>query len=314
MIRSLTPDELPWFLTRAFAYLGHRDPWGLAQRSVVRLRDPRRDAARAWVHVPDPGALASAAARSVPAVPAESTPSAGVVAWPPDPDRDDPTLRLAQPWHDGDDPATFVELVAELLRRLPHEAVELDLSGLESRRAAQLAAALAPMGFEPDGLRSLDFELAETPPLGRPLVLEGWRLSADAAFRAFVADAEGVVLREGRWAWLKRAHGPFTPDLWFLAHETLDQPPVGYALAGRRRGGVDGELALTAVGVARAHRGSTEMLRRLLLTLLHEFAAESPAGRVRAELSTTDGKLVAILRSIGFDVGEVRPVLRRLPA
>lgn len=300
MIRSLTPDELPWFLARAFAYLGHRDPWGLAQRSVARLRDARRDAARAWV-------LESA-------VGAAGAPTAGVVAWPPDPDRDDPTLRLAQPWHDGDDPAPFVELVGELLHRQPHEAVELDLSALRPGRAATLGEALAPLGFETDGLRSLGFELAETPPLGRPLVLEGWRLAADPEFRSFVAEAEGVALREGRWAWLKRAHGPFTPDLWFLAYETLDQPPVGYALAGRRRGGVDGELALTAAGVARKHRGSTEMLRRLLLTLLHELAAESPAGCLRAEFSTTDTKLVAIMRSIGFEVGDVRPVLRRLPA
>jgi hypothetical protein len=306
LIRSLAPDELPWFLTRAFAFLGHRDPWGLAQRSVARLRDVRRDASRAWVLESAPGGTASAAA--------VGEPTAGVVAWPPDPDRDDPTLRLAQPWHDGDDPAPFTELVGELLRRQPHEAVELDLSALGPERAAALGAALAPLGFERDGLRSLGFELAETPPLGRPLVLEGWRLTADAAFRAFVAEAEGVALHEGRWAWLKRAHGPFTPDLWFLAYETLDQPPVGYALAGRRRGGVDGELALTAVGVARAHRGSTEMLRRLLLTLLHELAAESPVGRLRAEFSTTDTKLVAIMRSIGFEVGDVRPVLRCLPA
>jgi hypothetical protein len=31
-------------------------------------------------------------------------------------------------------------------------------------------------------------------------------------------------------------------------------------------------------------------------------------------LSLTDPKLVSILRSIGFEVGDVRPVLRRLPA
>ncbi len=313
MIRSLTPDELPWFLTRAFAYLGHGDPWGLAQRSVARLRDARRDASRAWVLESAAGATAPAGAIAS-VLGASAAPTAGVIAWPPDPDLDDPTLRLAQPWHDGDDPAPLAELVAELLHRLPHEAVELDLSALGPGRAAALGEALAPLGFAPDGLRSLAFELAETPPLGRPLVLEGWRLAVDGEFRAFVAEAEGVALREGRWAWLKRAHGPFTPDLWFLAYETLDQPPVGYALAGRRRGGVDGELALTAVGVARAHRDSTEMLRRLLLTLLHELASESPVGRLRAEFSTTDGKLVAIMRSIGFEVGDVRPVLRRLPA
>lgn len=302
MIRSLSPDELPWFLARAFTFLGHGDPWGLAQRSAARLRDLRRDAGRAWVLDPEReggGAV--------------SEPAAGVVAWPPDGELDGPTLRLAQPWYAADDAASFVRLIRELLRRQPHEAVELDLSALDAAQAAQLTNALAPLGFEPDGLHALAFDLADTPPLGAPLVLEGWRLEADSSFRAFVADAEGVELREGRWAWLKRAHGKFTPDLWSLAYETLDQPPVGYALAGRCRGGVDGEVGLTAVGVARSHRESTEMLRRVVLTLLHELAAESPVGRVRAEFSARDPKLLRILRSVGFEVGGARPVLRRLP-
>ena len=77
---------------------------------------------------------------------------------------------------------------------------------------------------------------------------------------------------------------------------------------------MDGELALTAVGVAAGHRDSTEMLRRLVLSVLHELAGASPFGRVRAELSERDPKLVAILRSVGFDVGAPRPVLRRLPS
>jgi hypothetical protein len=302
VIRSLTPDELPWFLARSFAFVGHRDAWGLAQRSVARLRDPRRDAGRAWVladGTPGRGG---------------SDPRAGVVAWPPDPDLDEPTLRLAQPWHDGEDPVDFVRLVEEVLRREPHEAVELDLSAVPRASAERLTGRLAPLGFRADRLRALAFDLSDTPPLGRPLVLEAWRLETDAAFRAFVGRCEGMVVREGRWAWLKRAHGPFAPDLCLLAYETLDLPPVGYALAGRRRLGVDADLGLSAIGVAPEHRGSTEMLRRLLLTVLHEFAGQSPLGRVRAELSLTDPKLVSILRSIGFEVGDVRPVLRRLPA
>jgi hypothetical protein len=55
------------------------------------------------------------------------------------------------------------------------------------------------------------------------------------------------------------------------------------------------------------------MVRRLLLSVLREWSALSPMGRVRASLSLQDPKLVAILRSIGFDVGRLRPVLRRLP-
>lgn len=309
MIRSLASDELPWFLARAFAFVGHGDPWSLAQRVTGRLRDPRRDAGRAWVWWPADGASSDGGGGTP-----EAEPSAGVVAWPPDPDRDDPTLRLAQPWHAGADAAPLAALVRELLRRLPHEAVELDLSAMPAPVAERVEAELRAEGFERDALHDLAFDLADTPPLGRPLVLEGWRLEADAAFRSFVAEAEAMPVREGRWAWLKRAHGPFTPDLWFLARETLDLPPVGYALAGRSRGGVDGELVLTAVGVSRPHRASTEMLRRLVLTLLHELAAESPVGRVRAELSARDPKLLAILRSVGFEVGEARAVLRRLPS
>lgn len=304
MIRPLASDELVWFLARSFAFVGHRDPWGLARRSVARLRDPRRDASRAWIVVPDGGVGAAAEAVE---------PVAGLVAWPPAADLDDPTLRLAQPWFVGDDLAPFEALVAHVLARHPHEAVELDLAAVPTAAASAMEGALAASGFAADALRPLAFDLAEVPPLGRPLVLEAWRLDVDPAFRAFVAGAEEQPLGDGRWAWLKRAHGRFTPDLWCMAYETLDRPPVGYALAGRRRAGVDGEFALTAIGVAAPHRGSTEMLRRLVLSVLHEFAGASPLGRVRAELSDRDPKLVAILRSVGFDVGDPRPVLRRLP-
>ena len=304
MIRPLASDELVWFLARAFAFVGHRDPWGLARRAVARLRDPRRDAARAWVLVPD-GAVADGADAVEPV--------AGIVAWPPDPELDDPTLRLAQPWYVDDAPERFAALVAQVLDRHPHEAVELDLSAVPEAAAAELRAALGGLGFEAEALRPLAFDLAEVPPLGRPLVLEAWRLDVDPEFRTFVAEAEEQPLGDGRWAWLKRAHGRFTPDLWCMAYETIDRPPVGYALAGRRRTGVDGEFALTAIGVSAPHRGSTEMLRRLVVTLLHEFAGASPLGRVRAELSDRDPKLVAILSSVGFDVGDPRPVLRRIP-
>lgn len=296
MIRSLAPDELPWFLARSFAFVGHGDPWALAQRCHARLREPRRDAERAWV-LEVAGSL---------------EPPAGVIALEPNPSGDEPILRFAQPWFRSGDVAAFTALIEALLRRSHPEAAEIDLSAVPQDAAQALADALAPMGFAPAGLRTLWFDLADTPPLGRPLVLEGFTPEADARWRAFVAAAEGTPIGERRWAWLKRAHGPFTPDLWLLAYESLEFEPVGYALAGRRGRGVDAEFTLTAVGVDRVHRGSTEMLRRLVLSVLHEFSALSPWGVVRAEIDR-DPKLIAILRSLGFLVGEVRPVLRRIP-
>jgi hypothetical protein len=296
VIRSLAPDELPWFLARAFAFVGHGDPWGLAQRCSARLRDPRRDAERAWVVTPPSG-----------------EPTAGVVALPPDRGRDDPTLRLAQPWYAAGCEGDFLHLIDRLRQREVHEAVELDLSALPARVVVDLSTLLAPQGFEGVALRRLAFDLADTPPLGRPLVLEGFTPEADARWRAFVAAAEGVSIGERRWAWLKRATGPFTPDAWLLAYESLELPPVGYALAGRRGRGFASEFTLAAVGVDRAYRGSTEMLRRLVLSVLHEFSAQSPWGVVRADVPERDPKLIDILRSLGFAVGDVRWVLRFVP-
>jgi hypothetical protein len=290
------PDELVWFLGRSFAFLGHVDPHGLAQRLAPHLRDPRREAGSAFVWQGGDG-----------------VPSAGVFARAPDVDDDDKTVQLSQPWFEGD-AEEFAALVAEVTARNAHESVRLDLPAQSPDRVERLAAALSPLGFDLDVLRPLSFELADTPPLGVPLVLEGWRLDADAAYRELIARAEGWPLSDKRWAWLKRASGPFTPDLWFLASEAPDRPPVGYALCGPRATGVEATFGLTAAGVVAEHRTSTEMLRRLMLTLLHELAGVSPLGRVEAELSSRDPKLIEILRSIGFEVGEACPVLRRLPA
>jgi hypothetical protein len=299
-MRSLNPDELPWFLARAFSFVGHGDPWGLAQRLSQRLEAPRRDAAEAWVWLGEDAGVGG-------------EPRAGLVArptlWP----REDPTLQLSLPWFAGDNPAPLVALLRALLDQAAQEAVEIDLSGLDAARCQLLVDALAPLGFGRDRRQTLRFDLADTPPLGRPLVLEGWRLSHDSTFRNFVAEAEGVVIADRRWAFMKRAAGPFTPELWVLAYETLDQPPVGYALAGRQRGGFDGVLQLSALGVARPWRASTEMLRRLVLSLLHDWASQSPMGRVEATLWGEDPKLIAILRSVGFELEESLPVLRRLP-
>ncbi|CAN5680134.1 hypothetical protein BH23DEI1_BH23DEI1_09870 [soil metagenome] len=289
------PDELVWFLSRSFAFLGHVDPHGLAQRLAPHLRDHRREAANAYVWEVEGAA-----------------PTAGIYVAAPDVGDDDKTLYLSQPWFEGAQ-EEFAALVREVGSRHVHEAVRLDLPAQSPDRVDRLAQALTPDGFDLDVIRPLSFVLSDTPPLGAPLVLEGWRPRGDTTFRELVARAEGWPLSDERWAWLKRNSGPFTPDLWFLASEAPDQAPIGYALCGPLTTGIEATFGLTAAGVIPEHRGSTVMLRRLMLTLLHELAAMSPLGRMEAELSSRDPKLIDILRSVGFHVGEASPVLRSLP-
>lgn len=295
VVRSLYSAELPWFVARSLAFVGHPDPHGLAQRLAPLLREPRRDAAETFVWQPD-----------------DAAPSAGVVAIAPGHDDDERTLWLAQPWYDGAG-GDLARLIAELGSRFAHEAAVLDLAGVPPALVEQLHRLLAGDGFDLEVMRTLRFELAETPPLGRPLALEAWRPSVDAAARALVGRSEGWTISDQRWAWLKRAAGPFRPDLWFTASEAPDQPSIGYALCGARSVGVDATYVLIAAGVAPEHRGSTETLRRLLLTLLHELAGVSPVGRLQTVLSARDPKLIEILRSLGFQSEQPRPQLRRIP-
>jgi hypothetical protein len=295
VIRSLTPDEVVWFVGRALRFLGHSDPNGISQRLGPRLRDAAADAAHSFVYLGGSG-----------------TPSAGAYLRAPDPEDDDQSLRLASLWHD-DDPEGLCELVAELLRRHPHEAAFAALHGVNEGRVEDLAEALAPLGFARDQMRRLRFDLAEVPPLGLPLVLEAWTLSADPAFRELFERAEARAVSDRYWAFLKRREGPFRPDLWFLARETLDQEPVGYVLFGTARPGVDAAYLLVGSGVLQEHRVSSEMLRRLVVTALNELAGSSPFGTVEGRLSTSDPKLIAILMSLGFVTLERYPMLVRLP-
>src|SRR5690606_23900915 len=126
----------------------------------------------------------------------------------------------------------------------------------------------APLGFRRDRLTRLRFQLSEVPPLGAPLVLEAYTQRDERAFREVYRGAEGRAPSDARWALLKRRSGPFQPDLWFVARETLDQEPVGYAFCGRRSRGVDASYTLDAAGVLQRYRGDSEMLRRLLLSTL----------------------------------------------
>ena len=144
--------------------------------------------------------------------------------------------------------------------------------------------------------------------------------------------AEGGERSDGAWAWLKRWRGPFRPDLWFIARETLDQEPVGYAFVGTNKPSLDASYYLTAVGVLPEHRHSSEMLRRLVVSTLTELAGDgnpaallgmrygletrdgAPQGGFDATLSTRDPKLIEILRSLGFASGDPYPMLIKRPA
>ena len=280
MVRKLAPDELPWFLSRSLAFQGHRDPLGFAQRIAPRLRDMRRDAARSYVLVRD------------------DRPVAGAHLSPSQAQGEDQSLYLGQLWFEGD-PAHLTTLLRDLLEREPHEAVYAPLHGLLPDVAQRLGDSLSPLGFQRDSYDRLRFDLVDVPPLGAPLVLEAWSLATDPAFRDLYERADGD-LTERTWAWLKRKHGPFYPDLWFLARETLDQEPVGYAFCGMHGQGIDASFYLSAVGVLAEHRGTSEMLRRVVVSTLEELSVRSPLGRIETTLSRRDPKLIDILRSLGF--------------
>ncbi|HET8986242.1 MAG TPA: hypothetical protein VFN03_10825 [Trueperaceae bacterium] len=295
MVRSLSPDEVPWFVGRALSYLGHTDPQGLSLRLAPQFKDPRADSRHCFVLTND-----------------DRSPSAGIYLRAPEPFDDVQTLLFASPWH-HDDRGALTRLVAELLDSNPHEAAVLELHSLDGRLRRELAADLAGLGFILDEVQRLRFELSEVPPIGVPLVLSAWTAGADRSFRAFHADAEARQVSDARWAFLKRRHGPFHPDLWFLAHETLDQEPVGYAFCGSKERRLDGAYSLDAVGVRRDLREDSEMLRRLVISTLSELAGMSPLGVVETELSGSDPKLIDILGSVGFERAGRTPVLVKPP-
>ncbi len=296
MIRKLAPDELPWFLARALAFSGHADPMGAAFRIGGRLREVRRDAERTWVWQPDGAPV----------------PRAGVHLVPPAPEADDRTVRLAQAWHDGE-AAGARAFVQHLLERTPHDAALLPLDAVPAALRDRFADWLAPIGFEPTRRTRHRFALADAPPLGTPLTLEAWSPGADAAFRDLYRAAERTTTGDARWSWLKRHGGRFRPDLWFLARPSPDQDPVGYAFC-HGDDGLDARYRLTAAGVLPEHRGSSEMLRRLLVTVMLELGARGPAGSLRCDVDADDPKLARILTDVGFEPAGERIALERRPA
>ena len=294
VIRELAADELVWFLRQALTFAGHADPGGLAQRLQTRLRQPAHDASTSY------------------ALFEQQRGAAGVNLLVSSRSDAASTLLLSSVWH-ADAPQALSALVAELLGRFPHEVALLPLHLLSEQRCAELADLLAPLGFGRERHVRLRFELSEVPPLGTPLVLEAYRQQDEQAFRGVYQAAEQRVADAAHWAYLKRKGGRFTPDHWFLARETLDQEPVGYAFCSRERRGVDATFTLDGAGVLPRFRENSEMLRRLVLSVLHELSGVSPFGVVTAELPDSDPKLIDILASLGFEITERVPLLIKRP-
>ncbi len=282
MIRSIAPDELEWFLASSYDFLGHSDPRAFARRSVRTFSDRSAEADRCFILF----------ARG-------DVPLAGVYVRAPEPGDDDQNLYLSNLWFKKD-AADLTRLLRELLDKLGHEAVHCPLYNVSPARLSALAPALLDLGFEQRQAVDLEFDLADLPPLGAPLVLEAWSEENDEHFQNVFEQGEGFGPSEAFWAWLKRWRGPFQPNLWFLASEALDQEPVGYAFYGTLQEGIDGVYYLTAAGVLAEHRDSSEMLRRLLISSMQELAAQSPFARIQTLVTQRDPKLVDILESLGF--------------
>jgi hypothetical protein len=290
VIRSTSPDELEWFLAASYAFMDHSDPRAFAQRSARALQDLGAEADRCFVLFA-PG----------------DVPLAGAYVRAPEPEDDDQNLYLSNLWFKRS-AADLARLLAELLRRHDYEGVHLPLYNVPQERLEVLTPALSELGFEARRAVDLEFDLAELPPLGAPLVLEAWSEENDARFQEVFEQGEGFAPSEAFWAWLKRWRGAFHPNLWFIAAETLDQEPVGYAFYGVLDDGIDGCYYLSAAGVLAAHRDSSEMLRRLLLSSMQELAARSPLARIQTLVTQRDPQLVRILESLGFERRGTYPV------
>lgn len=294
MIRELAADELAWFMEQALMFAGHANPRGLARALQHRLKESARRSSSTYALFDSDRGVAGVTAR----LEAQGESAA--------------RLYLAPAWHAGE-PSGLLELTQELLERYPHDVAILPLHLLNQRRCDELKELLAPLGFVREDQVKLRFELSEVPPLGVPLVLEAYRESEERLFRALHEEAEGRRASDALWAYLKRKGGPFRPDLWFLARETLDQEAVGYAFCGTPRRGIDAVFSLNGVGVLHKHRLDSEMLRRLVLTVLQELAGISPLGRLETELPITDPKLIEILGWVGFEEIERVPQLLKRP-
>lgn len=280
MIRSLAPDELTWFLSRSLAFVGHSDPNGLSRRLLGSIREIDAEARRSFVLI-------------------DGRPKAGAHVLIPNIQEDEFNLYISNIWYE-DNVKDLLSLLETLLTDIDHKAAYISLHNFTVQLMQDVEPFFKGLGFRLEEVCELSFDLAEVPPLGLPVVLEAWDYTSDAGFKELYQHAEAVTLSDQAWSYLKRCQGSFDPDFWFIARETLDQPPVGYAFYASQRSSLDGSYALIAAGVLPEHRHSSEMLRRVVISSMLDLASRSPFGRLETTLSTDDRKLIQIFESLGF--------------
>jgi hypothetical protein len=281
VIRSLAPDELAWFLSQSFAFVGHGDPNGLARRVLPNVREIDAEARRSFVLI-------------------DGNPKAGAHVVIPNLQEDQFNLHISNIWYD-DQVTYLLTLLESLLSDIDHKAAFISLHNFSQGLISDLEPFFKGLGFRLEEVCELSFNLSDVPPLGLPVVLEAWDYLSDAGFRELYQTAEGLSLSDHAWSYLKRGQGSFDPDVWFIARETLDQPPVGYAFYSAKHSSFDGIYALIAAGVLPEHRHSSEMLRRVVISSMLDLASQSPFGRIETTLPTHDRKLIQIFESLGFN-------------
>jgi hypothetical protein len=281
VIRSLAPDELAWFLSQSFAFLGHSDPYGLARRMLGSVREVDVEARRSFIFI-------------------DTRPKAGAHVLIPNIQEDQFNLLISNIWYE-ENATDLLTLLETLLTDIDHKAAYISLHNFSNQLIQDLEPFFKGLGFRLEEVCELSFDLAEVPPLGLPVVLEAWDYASDAGFKELYQTSEGVTLSDQAWSYLKRCQGGFDPDVWFIARETLDQPPVGYAFYASKSSSLDSTYALIAAGVLPEHRFSSEMLRRVVISSMLDLASRSPFGRIETTLPIHDRKLIQIFESLGFN-------------
>lgn len=287
MIRKLAPDELEWFMASSYSFIGHSDPRAISRQFIKQLSLLENQTEYCFIYLDD-----------------DERPLAGLYAA--DEAEDDiKSLHLSNIWF-NEKAEDLAHLVKHVLGELEHESVLCPLYNLAEEQRHALVPVFEALDFRLDQIFELEVELSDFITKESNLVLEAWSLNLEEEFRKVFEAAEGYQPHQNYWTYLKRMPGKFSPDLWFLARESLEQEAIGYALFGRYQSGgnyaddLDTVYYLSGVGVLQEHRHSTEMLKRVMLSSIDELASRSPLGRLHSSLNNADPKLIDIFKTLGF--------------